>query len=291
MNLATLWDYFARFGAVEQIQLGKNRKTQQKIGFAFVDFKDEKAVLKVLNSKHFLHGRDVGLNSQQLDVKQFKKSSDVEEERAACLSRKVHVKGLPLTCDKMMLTATMSQFGQVEKAFVMYSHKNGTSRGFGFVEFKAQASVNKATSAAEVRIQGKLIKITRACPKDLDDEPVDPRQPSSLQRVPASPIKSDPRQQQYQIKQFKEANKSNHVKHTGVSGDSSPTRVTINAKKAETCPNSEMSSALSSHSLILPPKCPLDASFNAYSALVSAYLEQRWSRGEVRFNIRKPAYC
>lgn len=40
--------------------MGKNRKTQQKIGFAFVDFKDDKAVQKVLNNRHFLHGRDVG---------------------------------------------------------------------------------------------------------------------------------------------------------------------------------------------------------------------------------------
>jgi RNA recognition motif-containing protein len=56
-----LKDYFSRFGAVEQIQLGKNRKTQQKIGFAFVDFKDDKAVQKVLNNRHFLHGRDVSL--------------------------------------------------------------------------------------------------------------------------------------------------------------------------------------------------------------------------------------
>lgn len=226
-----------------------------------------------------------------MDVKQFKKSSDVEEERAACLSRKVHVKGLPLTCDKLNLTGAMSQFGAVEKAFVMYSHKNGSSRGFGFVEFKTQDSVERAIRATEVKIQGKQVKITRACPKDMEAEASDLKPPSSPQSSPLSPIKSDTTQQQYQIKQKKETKKTNYVKNARVSGDFSLSGVVNNAKKTETSPNSEMSSALSTHSLLLPPKCPIDTSFYAYSAMISAHLEQRWTNGEVRFNVRKPAFC
>ena len=200
------------------------------------------------------------------------------------------MKGLPLTCDKLNLTAAMGQFGAVDKAFVMYSHKNGSSRGFGFVEFKAQASVERAINAAEVRIQGKQVKITRACPKDMDADAGDPRQSSGLQGGQASPIKSDHTQQQYQIKQNKEANKSYHVKRLRVSGDSSPAGVAKFAMKTETSPNSEVSSAHSTHSLIVPPKCPLDTSFYAYSAMMSAHLERRWTRGEVRFNVRKPVF-
>jgi RNA recognition motif-containing protein len=225
-----------------------------------------------------------------LDVKQFKKSSDVEQERAACLSRKVHVKGLPLTCDKLNLTAAMAQFGPVDKAFVMYSHKNGSSRGFGFVEFRAQASVDRAVSASEVKIQGKQVKITRACPKDMETEAGDPRLPSGLQGVLGSPIKSDHTQQQSQIKQIKQADKSYHVSRPRVSGDFSPSGVANNQKKAGTSPNSEVSSALSTHSLNVPPKCPVDASFYAFSAIISAHLERRWTKGEIRFNVRKPVF-
>lgn len=36
-----------------------------------------------------------------------------------------------------------SQFGEVDKAFVIYHHKTGESRGFGFVEFVNKNSVSE----------------------------------------------------------------------------------------------------------------------------------------------------
>lgn len=36
-----------------------------------------------------------------------------------------------------------SQFGEVDKAFIIYHHKSGESRGFGFVEFLDRESVSR----------------------------------------------------------------------------------------------------------------------------------------------------
>lgn len=36
-----------------------------------------------------------------------------------------------------------SKFGEVDKAYVIYHHKSGESRGFGFVEFVDKSSVER----------------------------------------------------------------------------------------------------------------------------------------------------
>lgn len=41
-----------------------------------------------------------------------------------------------------MLKEYFEQFGRVDKAFIIYHHKSGESRGFGFVEFVEKKSVS-----------------------------------------------------------------------------------------------------------------------------------------------------
>src|SRR3990167_2230962 len=56
---ATLREYFARFGAIRGIKIGKNKKTGDPLGFAFLDFKESSVALKVCRQKHIIHGREV----------------------------------------------------------------------------------------------------------------------------------------------------------------------------------------------------------------------------------------
>lgn len=59
----------------------------------------------------------------------------------------------------------MSTFGNVVKSFVLYNHKDGSSRGFGFVEFSEISSAEKAASQGKILISGKYATIERAVAK------------------------------------------------------------------------------------------------------------------------------
>jgi RNA recognition motif-containing protein len=110
----------------------------------------------------------------QVDVKQFALDKDVAEQQQESLKRKVYVKGLPPNCDKTKLREVFSCFGEVDKAFILYNHKNGSTRGFGFVEFVAQAAALQAVGKV-VEICGKEIQISMAIQRHKGVPPAHPR--------------------------------------------------------------------------------------------------------------------
>ena len=171
-SAATLKDYFAQFGPVAHFRLGRNQKTQEPLGFAFVEFADESVAKKVLGLKHFVHGREVR-EAEQVDVKQFAVDEQVAAQQQDSLKRKVYVKGLPPNCDKTKLHEVFSRFGQVDKAFILYNHKNGSTRGFGFVEFLAQQAAADAVGKV-VEICGKEIQISMAIQRHKGVPPTHP---------------------------------------------------------------------------------------------------------------------
>lgn len=77
------------------------------------------------------------------------------------LKKKVYVKGLSSQCDQAVLLNTFSAFGPVSKAFILYNHKTGSSRGFGFIEFEEEASVLRVVGV-KVNIMGKDILVSLA---------------------------------------------------------------------------------------------------------------------------------
>ncbi len=71
------------------------------------------------------------------------------------------MKGLPSSCTNAKLQAAFGQFGPVDKAFILFDHANGASRGFGFVEFFHEETVGLAL-ATPVIIDGKVVKCSPA---------------------------------------------------------------------------------------------------------------------------------
>lgn len=56
------------------------------------------------------------------------------------------MKGIPVSCTQKELIEAFSKFGRIERGFIMYNHKTGCSRGFGFVEFTDPHEALKVTS-------------------------------------------------------------------------------------------------------------------------------------------------
>lgn len=93
----------------------------------------------------------------EIDVKAFKKGKEINAQHEDLKKRKIFVKGLPGSCDKQKLFEVFSKYGTVDKTYILYDHKNGASRGFGFVEFLHEEDLQRALNASIV-IDSKVIK-------------------------------------------------------------------------------------------------------------------------------------
>lgn len=139
---------------VTYFKLGRSKKTQEPLGFAFIEYEDEAITKKVLSIKHLLDQREI-------EVKPFGLEKEIEQQQEATLRRKVYIKGIPDGCSQTTLVSVFSQFGPVERAFSLFNHKNNTSRGFGFVEFKNEQAVTRLIGKT-VFIDGREVFISRA---------------------------------------------------------------------------------------------------------------------------------
>lgn len=82
-------------------------------------------------------------------------------------TKKIFVGGLAPAVDEKLLRQYFEQFGTVEDAVVMYDHDNKRPRGFGFVTFAAEESVDKVFGRGVMQtILEKQIEIKPAVPRD-----------------------------------------------------------------------------------------------------------------------------
>lgn len=93
------------------------------------------------------------------------------------LKRKVYIKGIPDGCSQDTLVKVFSQFGQVERAFPLFNHKNNTSRGFGFVEFSNEETASSLIGKT-VLIGGKEVFLSKALERSKGVSKILPRKKS-----------------------------------------------------------------------------------------------------------------
>lgn len=79
-------------------------------------------------------------------------------------TRKVFVGGLPHSTSDSEFRAYFSQFGGISDAQVMTDRDTGRPRGFGFVSFDSEDTVDKIMSQPH-EIGGKQVELKRAEPK------------------------------------------------------------------------------------------------------------------------------
>lgn len=87
---------------------------------------------------------------------------------------KVFVGGLPSSCNSEEFRNYFQTFGEVVDAQVMIDHNTGNSRGFGFVTFASEATVEQVVgpgrSNTRHEIMGKNVEVKRAEPKGANSE-------------------------------------------------------------------------------------------------------------------------
>ncbi|KAG8195299.1 hypothetical protein JTE90_028446 [Oedothorax gibbosus] len=157
----TLQSYFSRFGEVVDCVVMKNNETGRSRGFGFVTFKDPQCVGTVLQTKpHELNGRTV-------DAKECTpRSQQKNKGRGSAVQGKIFLGGLPPDVTENDIRGVMSQFGKVNQVTIMSDQETKKCRGFGFLSFESEDSIEQACSQRFVNLNGKQIECKRAEPRE-----------------------------------------------------------------------------------------------------------------------------
>ncbi|WIA34320.1 hypothetical protein OEZ86_012659 [Tetradesmus obliquus] len=161
---AKLRSYFENFGSVLEAFVSYDRNTGRPRGFGFVVFESSEVADKVVASKHTIDRREVEAKKA---VPKEDNPTPSQPADAAQKTRKIFVGGLAPSVDEQVLRQYFEQFGQVDDAVVMYDHDNKRPRGFGFITFAEEDSVDNVFShGAMQNIHDKQIEIKPAVPRD-----------------------------------------------------------------------------------------------------------------------------
>ena len=83
------------------------------------------------------------------------------------MEKRIYVGNLPFSVSQEQLRELFAPYGEIEEATVITNKFSGRSKGFGFVSFKNEESVEKAISEMNKKeIEGREIVVKEAMPFD-----------------------------------------------------------------------------------------------------------------------------
>uniref|UniRef100_A0A286XIB8 DAZ-associated protein 1 n=1 Tax=Cavia porcellus TaxID=10141 RepID=A0A286XIB8_CAVPO len=181
----TLRSYFSQYGEVVDCVIMKDKTTNQSRGFGFVKFKDPNCVGTVLASRpHTLDGRNIdpkpctprGMQPERTRPKEgWQKGPRSDSSK----SNKIFVGGIPHNCGETELREYFKKFGVVTEVVMIYDAEKQRPRGFGFITFEDEQSVDQAVNMHFHDIMGKKVEVKRAEPRDSKSQA--PGQPGASQ--------------------------------------------------------------------------------------------------------------
>ncbi|CAH2051323.1 unnamed protein product [Thlaspi arvense] len=157
-----LWELFSQAGPVANVYVPKDKVTNLRQGYGFVEFRSEEDAdyaIKVLNM--------IKLNGQFINVKkasQDKKSLDV--------GANLFIGNLDPDVDEKLLYDTFSAFGViVSNPKIMLDPDTGNSRGFGFISYNSFEASDDAIEAMNGQyLCNRQITVSYAYKKDTKGE-------------------------------------------------------------------------------------------------------------------------
>ncbi|KAL8528162.1 hypothetical protein ACS0TY_005826 [Phlomoides rotata] len=165
---------FSKYGEITDSVIMKDRNTGQPRGFGFVTYADAAVVDEVIEDTHIFHGKQVEIKRT---IPRGGGSKDFK-------TKKIFVGGIPTTITEDEFRDFFSSFGEVKEQQIMRDHSSGRSRGFGFVTFESDRSVDDLlANGNKIDFAGTQVEIKKAEPKK-PNAPLPPSRHQSNSRVP-----------------------------------------------------------------------------------------------------------
>ncbi|CAI9296399.1 unnamed protein product [Lactuca saligna] len=151
-----LREHFGKYGKIMDAVIAKDRITGTSRGFAFVSFSEASTLDEVLLNTHTILGRTV----------EVKKAVPRHEYNQNRLNKKIFVGGLPANITEEEFKVYFEQFGRITDVVVMHDNITHRPRGFGFITFDSEDSVEQVMQKSFHELCGKLVEVKKAVPKD-----------------------------------------------------------------------------------------------------------------------------
>ncbi|XP_010539319.1 PREDICTED: heterogeneous nuclear ribonucleoprotein 1-like [Tarenaya hassleriana] len=170
--------YFSKYGEVVEAVIMRDRATGRARGFGFIVFADPCVAERVIMEKHMIDGRTVEAKKavprdDQQGLKQH--ASPVHHMsppgHGGGRTKKIFVGGLPSSITEAEFKNYFNQFGSISDVVVMYDHNTQRPRGFGFITYDSEDSVDRVLHKTFHELNGKMVEVKRAVPKELSPSP------------------------------------------------------------------------------------------------------------------------
>mmetsp|Transcript_55001 Transcript_55001/g.174898 ORF Transcript_55001/g.174898 Transcript_55001/m.174898 type:complete len:300 (-) Transcript_55001:109-1008(-) len=149
----------------------KDRGTGRPRGFGFVVFANPEVADQVASEHHTIDGRQVeakkAVPRDGSPLGEADKAMPAESAPDGVRTKKIFVGGLSPSVTEEVFRLYFEQFGPIVDGVVMYDHASGRPRGFGFVTYEMEESVDRVLALGSMQDFGdKKVEIKRAVPKE-----------------------------------------------------------------------------------------------------------------------------
>ncbi|KAL6512858.1 hypothetical protein OROHE_019648 [Orobanche hederae] len=166
--------HFGKYGQITDSVIMKDRLTGQPRGFGFVTYAEASVVDRVIEDTHIINGKQVEIKRT---IPRGANSKDYK-------TKKIFVGGIPTSVGEDELRDFFSNFGEVKEQQIMKDHSSGRPRGFGFIVFESEQSVDDLlANGNRLDFAGTQVEIKKAEPKK-PNLPPPPSRRASNSRAP-----------------------------------------------------------------------------------------------------------
>lgn len=170
-----LKEYFEKHGEVLNAAIVKDKCIGRSRGFGFVSFSDASVVDLVLNMKHVVGNRTVDVKQALMrdghnpTAGRGNTNGNVGQSQGRRVSyfrtKKIFVGGLPATLTENEFRKYFGGFGVVNDVVIIYDRETRRPRGFGFITFDNEDSVDRVLCKTFHELNGKLVEVKHAYPQ------------------------------------------------------------------------------------------------------------------------------
>ena len=164
----TVKDYFAKYGELEDCVVIKDSNTKVSRGFGYVTFSDHRCTFQVLAEKkekgHNIDGKDV-------EVKRAIPRDD-RNPTSHVKTKKIFIGGLKKDAEESDVREEIEKVlegtSSIVKIDLIRDKETQEMRGFGFIEFEDEDTVDTLRCIKNLPIKGKMVEMKKAENRNKD---------------------------------------------------------------------------------------------------------------------------
>ncbi|XP_006302405.2 RNA-binding protein 1 [Capsella rubella] len=178
-----LKQHFSRYGVVLGADIAKERASGKPRGFAFVRFANDYDVVRALKDTHCILGKYVdvrkAIRRHEMFYQPFSMpyvESKVKQNNGGLhempsngnthRTKKIFVGGLSSNTTEEEFRSYFERFGRTTDVVVMHDGVTNRPRGFGFVTYDSENSVEVVMQSSFHELSDKRVEVKRAIPKE-----------------------------------------------------------------------------------------------------------------------------